>query len=266
MPPFINIPVEELEEFYMYQGLSIDKIAEIYGCSCDTINSRLFEFGFKESRSEFKVTIEEDILKELYRVEKMTYGDIAIAFGCSAQTICNRMKEYNLVARTRSEISSSIERTPEWCANIGKHFVGDLNPAKRDDVRAKISRTRKEQYASGEMIPTGKGLTKLTDPDIVTWGVSGSDHWNWQGGISPEGYKNAMSPEAKLWRKLVIERDDYTCQDCGSMPEKFSHMLHAHHVKPSDEYPELAFDVSNGKTLCAKCHAKYRRNRNGVDN
>jgi len=263
MPPFISILVEELEELYMRQGLSIDKIAEIYGCSCDTINSRLFKFGFKEPRPEFKVTIEEDILRELYYIEKMTYGDIATAFGCDAQTICNRMREYNLKARTSSEIMSAIERTPEWCAKIGaksrlyKHT---------DETKTKLSKIAQEQFANGRRVSWNKGKRKGTDPEMENSGHVGMDHWNWQGGISPEGYKNAMTPEAKLWRRLVLERNNFTCQDCGSMPEKSNHMLHAHHTKPQDEYPELMFDISNGRTLCAKCHAKYRRNRNGVDN
>ncbi len=51
------------------------------------------------------------------------------------------------------------------------------------------------------------------------------------------------------WRKSVLERDDYTCQDCGRKDS-----LHAHHIKPKWEYPKLCYKVSNGRTLCEDCH------------
>ena len=53
----------------------------------------------------------------------------------------------------------------------------------------------------------------------------------------------------KHWRRAVLKRDDYTCQRCGA-----TEGLHAHHVKPWEEFPELAFDVDNGLTLCTRCH------------
>ncbi|MBA7526536.1 hypothetical protein ES705_18698 [subsurface metagenome] len=53
------------------------------------------------------------------------------------------------------------------------------------------------------------------------------------------------------WQKAVLERDDHTCQNCGSRLH-----LEAHHIKPIGIYPELALEVDNGKTLCSNCHNK----------
>lgn len=52
------------------------------------------------------------------------------------------------------------------------------------------------------------------------------------------------------WKIAVISRDLATCQHCGISGIE----LHAHHLKPYKDYPELRFDVSNGITLCFKCH------------
>lgn len=58
------------------------------------------------------------------------------------------------------------------------------------------------------------------------------------------------SPEATAWRREVFERDDYTCQICGVRGA----YLEADHIKPFAYFPELRFELSNGRTLCRKCH------------
>lgn len=58
--------------------------------------------------------------------------------------------------------------------------------------------------------------------------------------------------QLRIWKKRVFERDDYTCQLCGYNGKH----IEAHHKKPKAEYPELAFDVENGITLCNVCHCK----------
>lgn len=52
-------------------------------------------------------------------------------------------------------------------------------------------------------------------------------------------------------REIVLERDNYTCQECGSTdnPE-------CHHIKPVATEPIESADVDNCITLCEKCHKK----------
>jgi len=56
------------------------------------------------------------------------------------------------------------------------------------------------------------------------------------------------------WRESILARDNYICQKCFN-EKKSSRPLHAHHIKSREEFPELIFDLNNGKTLCSSCHA-----------
>ena len=58
--------------------------------------------------------------------------------------------------------------------------------------------------------------------------------------------------QLRNWREAVFKRDNYTCQGCG---EKGVY-LNADHIKPFAYFPELRFELSNGRTLCVPCHKK----------
>ena len=87
--------------------------------------------------------------------------------------------------------------------------------------------------------------------------VCGERHWNWQGGKTAETIRLRNSARTKDWRKAVFERDNYTCLDCGARNGNgYKVILNADHIKPWAYYPELRYDVSNGRTLCLGCHTK----------
>lgn len=94
--------------------------------------------------------------------------------------------------------------------------------------------------------------------------ASGSNAWNWKGGITPLIKRIRNSTEYKVWRKSVFERDNYTCVWCLDRSSKNNPVvLNADHIKSFAEYPELRFEISNGRTLCTPCHKKtpnYARN------
>lgn len=50
------------------------------------------------------------------------------------------------------------------------------------------------------------------------------------------------------WASLVKNRD----KECKKCKSKYD--LHAHHIKSYKNHPDLRYDLSNGITLCGRCH------------
>lgn len=63
------------------------------------------------------------------------------------------------------------------------------------------------------------------------------------------GSINYNSTRYKKWRAHVFKRDKYTCRLCDSHGT-----LNAHHILRKADRPDIAFELSNGITLCEKCH------------
>jgi len=66
-------------------------------------------------------------------------------------------------------------------------------------------------------------------------------------------------PFYRIWRNKVLERDHYTCQDCGSIGGP----LDVHHIVPFAEDVNGRFDPSNGIALCPLCHGRRHGYSNG---
>lgn len=80
-------------------------------------------------------------------------------------------------------------------------------------------------------------------------GAKGS---NWRGGITKINKLERNSLKMKLWREAVFKRDNYTCQACG----KRGIELQADHELPFAHFPDLRYEILNGRTLCVPCHKK----------
>jgi len=85
---------------------------------------------------------------------------------------------------------------------------------------------------------------------------SGEKQWNWKGGIAEENHKIRTSTEYRNWRMSVLRRDRFSCVNCGYRSRgKKSRDVVVDHKKPFSLYPELRFNIDNGRTLCRNCDA-----------
>lgn len=138
-------------------------------------------------------------------------------------------------------------RCSKACANkyIARVYKSDKNRTDRliaigktidhskPSTRRKLSTSIKRAFVEGRLKPR-----------------RGSDSNLWKGGVASLQNTIRHSPKYNEWRTAVYTRDGFRCKKCGTGKD-----LHAHHIKEFSKFPDLRLVVSNGITLCKKCHS-----------
>jgi hypothetical protein len=82
---------------------------------------------------------------------------------------------------------------------------------------------------------------------IISIKTSGPNNHGWKGGRGTLPY----GPEfTRKFKRLIRERDNYTCQRCGKTQEQQGRTLHVHH-RDRDKFNN---DPTNLITICSSCH------------
>ncbi len=120
---------------------------------------------------------------------------------------------------------------------------------KKADLEGKLSNGKKGQ------ISWNKGMSG----DYIIPSTRGKNHWNWKGGVTSPTELLRLKSKWKIWRELIFNRDNFTCQNpnckyCGN--KRGGIELHPHHIKPIVLFPELVFRIDNGITYCKDFHLK----------
>ena len=126
---------------------------------------------------------------------------------------------------------------------------GQITPL---ETRRKMSLSQKgkpRQYLLGNKHRLGIP-TSAKQKQIARKLWTGENNPNWKGGYTKYPHEHTKSAMYKSWRKLVFERDNYTCQLCS----KKGVFLHPHHKVSYTHYPDVRYNVNNGITLCVFCH------------
>jgi hypothetical protein len=127
----------------------------------------------------------------------------------------------------RDDPTYEMRRLKTWKANL---------TAER---RQKMSARAKEQVIQQGGIPNAGSNPRY-----------GLKNNQWRGGIATTNRQIRSTLQYKNWHKAVLKRDDYTCQHCG----KRGGRLEVDHILPFSTHVELRFELSNGRTLCPRCH------------
>lgn len=136
------------------------------------------------------------------------------------------------------------------------------------ETKAKISQNRKGKCLANQhrknKAPWNKGKPYFVHTkewrQKVSLANSGSNHWNWKGGIDSINRLMRNSSSHKGWSKSVKQRDKWICQNCFKKQSSKSPLV-AHHIVGWNKDHSLRFDISNGITLCRACHVSLHKPR-----
>ena len=133
-----------------------------------------------------------------------------------------------------------------------KSLVGKSNKGKR---RSKEWRRHRSKQYSGKRNPF-YGKNHSIDTKIKL-----SCHFrdikieDFDGFTKSLSLRQTKSGAFKTWRRLVFERDNYTCLLCGNR----GGFLEPHHIIPRRDAADRIYEIDNGATLCKNCHKKTFR-------
>jgi len=87
---------------------------------------------------------------------------------------------------------------------------------------------------------------------------SGENHYKYNPNLTPEERekREMHNGEIKKWRDRIFARDNYTCAVCS----EYGGRLNAHHLNSWDNFKDERFELTNGVTLCEKCHKGFHGN------
>ncbi len=191
-------------------------------------------------------------LYEHYEIQGLGVRAIAKKLGCGKNTACKLLHAHGINVRPPNAISrkSRPYRGPRIPLQVCE--VCGISYKPHTFERARKSRTHSKQC---------HGILRQTDPvlrqasiDNLPRNVAGEKNGNWRGGTSNKPYPFAFDEALKI---QIRERDNHTCQLCGTTQEEQKLTLNIHHL----DYNKANIEHSNLITLCRSCNAKVNGNR-----
>lgn len=140
-------------------------------------------------------------------------------------------------------VSGVRKETALTCSNVCK-FQSRKGLKHSEETRIRISASGKGKHGMRGFKRSPESIERYRQSKL------GPKNPAWKGGLRKLPKRRPNS--TYVWRKLVLQKDNYTCQRCG----KVGGNLHADHKLPYNLFPEYRDDVDNGQTLCIQCHRK----------
>ena len=257
-------------------GMTQEDIAEKVGYTHGYISTILHERGVQtRGRGRFddhQRSLLHDKIEQMYN-EGMTQEEIAKKVGYTPANVCIILKERGVqtrgsgkyTAQQRSLLYDEIEQRynngdtqEEIAREFGYSLANVWKILKERGVQTRgpagTITSQKMSLITADKIQEyiDKGMNQAQIAEyfgVSEWKIFDlCEKFNIPNMVN--GY-HFTTQEYRDWRQEVLERDNFTCQLCGSQerPE-------AHHIYKYSEYPDRRFDVDNGIVLCHWCHRK----------
>jgi hypothetical protein len=192
------------------------------------------------------------------KFNRKTYGKLKT---CSKECFLKNMSKIHtgkIIFNKRQKTNLTYDKIICQCGNT-------KDPKANKCVKCfylSIKRPNKKCIECGNQFEPKTNRGKLCSLNCMKINRQKNSKWdknpNFKGGVGSLNQIERRSSKFKEWRISVFERDKYTCVDCG----KLGGTLHAHHILPFATHKELRFEITNGKTLCVKCHKTYHPSMN----
>jgi hypothetical protein len=263
-----RVDLSGIEQMYLQDYLSINKIAKIKNCGTTTVLNYLRKKSIKmrtmrdawspESRAtksrmmtgKHRLRINWSDLKTLYVDNELSKYKIAEIKGCSPPTVLNMLREQGIPVRktmppkSRERLSAHMKRNNPM---LGKHHS--------EELRKKWSLERR-----GEKHPMwGKHLSEEIKNKIKMTCIErkvsvGELNPNFNGWLSKKPYSLTWD---EILKAGIRTRDNHFCMVCNKSESSFREKLHIHHI----DYDKLNCELTNLVSLCRKCHLLTNYNR-----
>ena len=140
-----------------------------------------------------------------------------------------------------------IEESWPFVKEHGKHYCGDC--------AFKLKKISGATYINEFVCFSGlNNLRAGVNPLSGNIEITSNSKFSWE----TNNKEIRKSAKYLKWRFAVLKRDKFTCAVCG----KVGGHLEAHHIKTFSKHIKERFSVSNGITLCTKCHKQVHRSKN----
>lgn len=282
----LNITKEVLA--WLYESNSTYAIGVMFGFGDETVRKKLIKYGINR-RPPSKVPIKIPSKKSIEAVyPKLTIEQAAEHFGVKQTLMFKWLNHYRIPTTKKPRVPRSeahkkalsvshkgkvyLERRTgenKPCASCGKiiyippprlrqseihycdmHCKGmdiRLIPFSKNCPECDTSFDRREGETAGNyrrrIYCSKKCAVRAAPPPILI----GEDNPKYKG---EEARRRQPRGGHGTWRKQVLMRDKYTCQNCGIKDVP----LHAHHVLSFEDFPDERNNIDNGLTLCIPCH------------
>lgn len=238
----------------------------------------LFEVDVNDltSGSNVLVDVECDYCHRIYQTQWYIYNKSKkglIKKDCCNNPECTGKKSQETIQQ-KYHVSNIMEisEVNDKIAKTNMERYGSENPFGSKEIMEKIKETNLEKYGVEWYTKTDEFKERYKQTCLEKYGVlnysytdtfikmmSGENNPAWKGNnikIPRDWYRN--SSEYRNWRNSVFNRDNYTCQCCGSHSGNGKAVkLAAHHIQNWTSCITLRYDKENGITLCDDCHMSF---------